>query len=84
MNFFAMDQANNRIVGTPMVWIYVVASTALTALTFLVYYLLLHRDRLVFRKIKPKVPEWNIQNLRRKWTNLTRGDVELQRFPSQS
>lgn len=79
-----MDQANSRIVGTPMVWIYVVASTALTALTFLVYYLLLHRDRFVFRNIKPKASERNLQNLRRKWTNLTRGDVELQRFPSQS
>ncbi|KAJ5370258.1 Mg2+ transporter protein CorA-like/Zinc transport protein ZntB [Penicillium cataractarum] len=80
MNFFAMDQAENRIVGTPMVWIYVVASAVLTAFTFLFYYWLLHRDGSVFRKLVPKVPEWNIQALRRQWTNRMKGDVELQSY----
>lgn len=37
MNFFAMDDINSRIVGTSMIWIYVVVAVSLTALTFIFY-----------------------------------------------
>ncbi|KAJ5734611.1 Mg2+ transporter protein CorA-like/Zinc transport protein ZntB [Penicillium manginii] len=80
MNFFDLDQEKNRIVGSPTIWIFIVASTVLTAITFLFYYWLLHRDGTVFRKLMPKVPDLKIQTLRRQWTNLTQGDVELQRL----
>lgn len=86
MNFFAMDQANSRIVGTRMIWIFIISAAAMTAFTFLFYYWLLHRDGFVFRRLVPKVrlvPDWNIQAS--KWqqmvnvtrTNTARGDTEL-------
>ncbi|KAF6834743.1 hypothetical protein CMUS01_06060 [Colletotrichum musicola] len=46
MNFFDLDKDNDRIVGTSMIWIYVLCSTALTAGTFLIYHLLLDTTRL--------------------------------------
>ncbi|KAK1752732.1 hypothetical protein QBC47DRAFT_389172 [Echria macrotheca] len=72
MNFFDFDQEANSIVGTPMVWIYVVASAGLTAITFLFYYWLLHRDNTVFRRLAPKVrasPDWTLKNLTRRLTS---------------
>lgn len=81
MNFFAMDQQNSRIVGTSMVWIFVVCSTILTAATFLFYYWLLHRDGTVFRRLVPKVniaPEWNLQALKRQLTDRIRTGAEMQ------
>lgn len=81
MNFFDMDQANNRIVGTPMIWIFFVSSTALTAVTFLLYYWLLSRDGAAFRKLAPKVrssPTWTIEGVRRKFTGGSNISIELQ------
>ncbi|KAF7543274.1 hypothetical protein G7Z17_g10870 [Cylindrodendrum hubeiense] len=37
MNFFAMDETNNRIIATSMIWIYIVTAVSLTGLTFLFY-----------------------------------------------
>ncbi|KAJ5955057.1 hypothetical protein N7501_009336 [Penicillium viridicatum] len=81
MNFFDMDQANNRIVGTPMIWIFFVSSTALTAVTFLLYYWLLSRDGAAFRKLAPKVrssPTWTIEGVRRRFTGGSNISIELQ------
>lgn len=63
MNFFDYDSGSSSIVGTSMVWIYVVSSALLTTATFLFYYWLLHRDGTVFRKLVPKVratPDWKL------------------------
>ncbi len=67
-----MDQDNSRIVGTPMIWIFVVSSAGLTILTFLFYYWLLQRDGVVFRRLAPKVhmaPDWNLKELTRRLTS---------------
>ena len=82
MNFFAMDKANSRIVGTSMLWIFVVSSVVITAVTFLFYYWLLHRDGVAFRRLAPKVslvPDWNIQALKRQLrASSARTDTKLQ------
>jgi len=82
MNFFDYDAEGNAIVGTSMVWIYVVSSVMLTAVTFLFYYLLLHQDSGVFRALAPKVragPDWALKNLTRRLTsNAKDAAIELQ------
>ncbi|KAK0631511.1 hypothetical protein B0T14DRAFT_4413 [Immersiella caudata] len=82
MNFFDFDGEGNAIVGTPMVWIYVVSSAMLTVVTFLFYYLLLHQDTGVFRALAPKVragPDRSLKNLTRRLTsNAKDAAVELQ------
>jgi len=56
MNFFDMDAANNRIVGTTMVWIFFVVSLGLTAVTMGFYHWLVHeQDSAIFRHLVPKV-----------------------------
>ncbi|CAI7603500.1 unnamed protein product [Penicillium glandicola] len=85
MNFFDMDQTNNRIVGTPMIWIFFVSSIALTAITFLLYYWLLRRDGAAFRGLTPKLqrtPSWTIQGMRRRLTGGTNASIELQACPA--
>lgn len=78
MNFFAMDQVDSRIVGTSMIWIFVISAVAMTAFTFLFYYWLLHRDGFVFRRLVPKVrlvPDWTIQASRwQQRVNITRAN----------
>ena len=72
MNFFGMEQDNSRIVGTSMIWIFVVSSTVLTAITFLFYYWLLQRDGAVFRRLAPKIritQDWNLKLLTRRLTS---------------
>ncbi|KAK1622206.1 hypothetical protein BDP81DRAFT_335112 [Colletotrichum phormii] len=44
MNFFDLDTDTGRIVGSSMVWIFVLCSGILTAITFMVYRLLLSGD----------------------------------------
>ncbi|KGO36019.1 Mg2+ transporter protein, CorA-like/Zinc transport protein ZntB [Penicillium expansum] len=71
MNFFDMDEANNRIVGTPMIWIFFVSAAALTAVTFLLYYWLLRRDSATLRALAPKIQRsqtWTIEGVRRRFT----------------
>lgn len=81
MNFFDMDQANNRIVGTPMIWIFFVSSIALTGVTFLLYYWLLSRDGAALRGLAPKIrssPTWTIEGVRRRFTGGSNAGIELQ------
>ncbi len=77
-----MDQTTNRIVGTPMVWIYAAASVVLTAATFLFYYWLLQHDGVLFRRLAPKVriaADW--KTLTRRLTKTGPG-VELRTLPA--
>ncbi|KAI3526961.1 hypothetical protein CSPX01_17350 [Colletotrichum filicis] len=46
MNFFDFDEKGRRILGTSMIWIYVLCSAALTAVTFLFYRMLVDRQTL--------------------------------------
>ncbi|KGO69020.1 hypothetical protein PITC_078450 [Penicillium italicum] len=81
MNFFDMDQASNRIVGTPMIWIFFVSAAALTAVTFLLYYWLLRRDSAALRALAPKIqkrPTWTIEGVRRRFTGGGNSSIELQ------
>lgn len=55
MNFFGMDQDDNRIVGTSMIWIFVLASVILTSITILFYYWLSLRDGIFFRRPAPRL-----------------------------
>lgn len=64
MNFFDLDKENDKIVGTSMIWIYVLCSTALTAGTFLIYQLLL--DRTMLGQFRHKIPRLHVKKLRRK------------------
>lgn len=60
MNFFDLDDENNRIVSTSMIWIYVVASVILTAATFIIYHMLLEGGPFGNRKmVLPEAGEWN-------------------------
>ena len=81
MNFFDLDQTNHRIVGTSMIWIFVVAALSLTAVTFLFYHGLLHRDGSFFRRIVPKgniAQDWNLSAIKRQLTFNRGADIELQ------
>lgn len=77
MNFFAMADDKSRIVYTPMVWIYVVLTVALTSLTFMYYYWLLRRDDGLFQRFAPKVRIDDLKMLVRRATKSGPG-VELQ------
>lgn len=82
MNFFDLDQANNRIVGTPMIWIFFASSIAPTAGTFLLYYWLLRRDGETLRGIAPSSQTWSIGGLRRRFTAGSNASIELQSCPA--
>ncbi|KAI0169817.1 hypothetical protein GGR52DRAFT_485037 [Hypoxylon sp. FL1284] len=62
MNFFDLDQESQRIVSTPMIWIYIVSSVLLTLVTFVVYYWVLHHDDAIVNSMSPKVHvgDWRI------------------------
>ncbi|CAJ2504033.1 Uu.00g114270.m01.CDS01 [Anthostomella pinea] len=68
MNFFDLDQQVGRIVSTPTIWIYIVTSIALTAMTFSVYYWVLHHDDSVVRRMSPKVHIVDWRGLTRRLT----------------
>ena len=82
MNFFGMDQDNNRIVGTPMIWIFVVSSIILTAATISLYYWLSLRDGILFRRytLKLRLPlKWRFNHLaQRLRSGGTNAGIELQ------
>ena len=81
MNFFDLDQNAQRIVGTPMIWIYVVSSVMLTVVTFSVYYWVLHHDSPVVNRMQPKihVADWRAMAQR---TLTFRGDsIKLENMP---
>ncbi|KAI0376200.1 hypothetical protein F5Y04DRAFT_273934 [Hypomontagnella monticulosa] len=62
MNFFDLDQESQRIVSTPMIWIYIASAILLTLITFLVYYWVLHHDDVVVNRMSPQVHvgDWKI------------------------
>lgn len=45
MNFFVMDGETLRLKTSPMVWIYVLSSIALTGATGILYYFVTRRER---------------------------------------
>ncbi|KAI1470127.1 uncharacterized protein F4812DRAFT_315404 [Daldinia caldariorum] len=76
MNFFDLDSNSKRIVGTPMVWIYIVCSILLTVVTFLAYYWVLHHDDVVVHRMSPKV---NVGD----WRALARRALTMKGFPTK-
>ncbi|KAJ6095507.1 Mg2+ transporter protein CorA-like/Zinc transport protein ZntB [Penicillium sp. IBT 16267x] len=83
MNFFGMDRDNSTIVGTSMIWIFFVASAGLTALTFLIYYLLGHRNSITLPRLTergPTTPQRNFQAMMRRFTGTSTFNTELQDF----
>ncbi|KAK3381855.1 hypothetical protein B0H63DRAFT_214704 [Podospora didyma] len=84
MNFFGFDGDNNRIAGSSMVWIYVLSSALLTAITFFFYYWLLHRENgAAFRRLAPKIADWSLKDFGRRLTanntnNLNTGDSDVE------
>ncbi|KAJ5784530.1 Mg2+ transporter protein CorA-like/Zinc transport protein ZntB [Penicillium pulvis] len=83
MNFFAMDQDNSTIVGTSMIWIFFAASAGLTALTYLIYYLLGHRHSIALPRLTERgqaAPQRNFQAMLRRLTGTSTFDTELQDF----
>lgn len=74
MNFFDLDQESDRIVGTPMIWIYVVSAFLLTLVTFLVYYWVLHHDNVVVNRMSPKVNVGDWRTLARRALTM-KGDT---------
>ncbi|EED20718.1 conserved hypothetical protein [Talaromyces stipitatus ATCC 10500] len=70
MNFFAMDQTDNKIVGTSMIWIFVVSAILLTVATFIMYNWLSSHDTF-FRTMAPKkwmTADLNLRKLTRRFT----------------
>lgn len=70
MDFFAMDQEENKIVGTPMIWIFVVSAILLTVVTFIMYSWL-SRHEAFFRTMAPKkwmTADLNLRKLTRRMT----------------
>jgi hypothetical protein len=56
MNFFSMNEEAGRIVGSSMIWIYVVSTVVLSSLTMAFYYILVHHhDGSLLRRLIPKV-----------------------------
>ncbi|RDA93447.1 hypothetical protein CP533_2654 [Ophiocordyceps camponoti-saundersi (nom. inval.)] len=85
MNFFAMDQTNNRIVATSMIWIYIVSILAFTAATVAFYYWLIQHDDVLFWRLAPKVryaPDW--KSLARRLTAKTSPPQGMELQPGMS
>ncbi|RDA86583.1 hypothetical protein CP532_6011 [Ophiocordyceps camponoti-leonardi (nom. inval.)] len=80
MNFFAMDQVNNRIVATPMIWIYIVSIFFFTAATFAFYYWLVQNDGVLLGRLAPNAryaPDWTLP-ARRSTKTTEAQELELQ------
>jgi Mg2+ and Co2+ transporter CorA len=91
MNFFDMDEQRNRIVATPMIWIYFVVAILLTAATFLFYLWLLLTDSRASTSGSPQSRRsrtrsalkglWSGELERQSSWMATQNDVELQQAP---
>lgn len=82
MNFFDLDDESGRIVGSSMVWIFVVSAVLLTAATFASYYWMLKRDGKLFTRLAPKVHLSDWRHLTRRFSLKDQtGTTELQRLP---
>lgn len=75
MNFFDYDNDSGDLVGSPMIWIFVLATLGLTAMTFLSYYWLLKHDGRIFSKLAPSVHTRDWKQLKRRFT--FRGDPQV-------
>ncbi|KAL3417524.1 hypothetical protein PVAG01_10534 [Phlyctema vagabunda] len=75
MNFFDLDPETHRIVTSSMIWIYVIASVALTCATFVLYYFLLQRDGRLFTRLVPTV---RMPQRASQWSNLKKQFVHRQ------
>jgi hypothetical protein len=65
MNFFGLDQDTKRIVGSPMIWIFIISTIFLTAITVFIYYWRVQRN--AKRRLIPRIPmDWN-------WKTMTWG-----------
>ncbi|PHH80285.1 hypothetical protein CDD80_2126 [Ophiocordyceps camponoti-rufipedis] len=78
MNFFAMDQPNNRIVATSMIWIYVAATLALTIATVAFYYWLSQHDGVLYLRRISEFPKEAGIKFRNRRSHKQDNDVELQ------
>jgi hypothetical protein len=77
MNFFALSQEDNKIIGTSMIWIFIISAIVLTAGTFILYHWLAHHDTFM-RKMAPK--KWisgdiKLTTLRRRLTGNRMSDT---------
>ncbi|KXJ91908.1 hypothetical protein Micbo1qcDRAFT_161950 [Microdochium bolleyi] len=68
MNFFDYDEASGGMVGSSMIWIFVVATLGLMAVTFGSYYLLLKHDGQFFSKLAPTVHVRDWRQLKRRFS----------------
>ncbi|KAK8124552.1 uncharacterized protein PG998_000311 [Apiospora kogelbergensis] len=79
--------ATQSLVGTSMVWIYVVASVVLTSITMMFYYWLLKRDGALFKSLAPRVrvtADWvqtPFASMTRRLTSRGNAGVELKELP---
>ncbi len=79
MNFFDLDSESGRIVGSSMVWIFVVSAVLLTAATFASYYWMLKSDG---TKFAPKVRLGSWRHLTTSFSLKDQsGPTELQKLP---
>ncbi|RYP90935.1 hypothetical protein DL770_002940 [Monosporascus sp. CRB-9-2] len=82
MNFFDLDNESGRIVGSSMIWIFVVSAILLTAATFASYYWLLRRDGKLFTRLAPRVHLGDFRHLARRFTLKDQsGSTDLQKLP---
>jgi hypothetical protein len=71
MNFFGLDQDNNRMVGTSMIWIFILSTILLTTITVFIYYWRVQRE--AKRKLIPRMRiGWS-------WKSITHG-LEMRRL----
>lgn len=75
MNFFDYDNESGNMVGSSMIWIFVVATFGLTAATFLSYWWLLKHDGRLFSKVAPTVHVRDWKHLKRRFS--LRGDTQI-------
>jgi len=67
MNFFDYDNDSGDLVGSSMIWVFVLATLGLTAMTFLSYYWLLKHDGRIFSKLAPRVHLRDWKQLKRRF-----------------
>ncbi|KAH7026590.1 uncharacterized protein B0I36DRAFT_366134 [Microdochium trichocladiopsis] len=68
MNFFDYDNDSGSLIGSSMIWIFVLATFGLTGVTFLSYYWLLKHDGRIFSKLAPTVHLRDWKHLKRRFS----------------
>ena len=72
MDFFGLDERTGKFVATPMVWVYILATIALSGFTLLLYYGLHHK----VNHARWLFPIMNIQMVIKRGINYTKGSTE--------